>query len=45
MWTKQVHLKTRGGRHKNELIRKEKRMRNLITYDRRGHTIDQIEDG
>ena len=27
------------------LIRKEKRMRNLITQDRRGHAIDQIAGG
>ena len=27
---------------KQGLIRKEKRMRNLITQDRRGHAIDQI---
>ena len=30
---------------KQELIRKEKRMRNLITQDRRGHVIDQIAGG
>ena len=27
------------------LIRKEKRMRNLITQDKRGHAIDQIAGG
>ena len=30
---------------KKGLIRKEKRMRNLITQDRRGHAIDQIAGG
>ena len=30
---------------KQGLIRKEKRMRNLITQDRRGHAINQIASG
>ena len=30
---------------KQGLIRKEKRMKNLITQDRRGHEIDQIASG
>ena len=30
---------------KKGLIRKEKRMRNLITQDRRGHAINQIAGG
>ena len=30
---------------KKRLIRKKKRMRNLITQYRRGHAIDQIADG
>ena len=30
---------------KQGLIRKEKRIKNLITQDRRGHTIDQIVGG
>ena len=30
---------------KQGLIRKEKRIRNLITQDRRGHVIDQIAGG
>ena len=30
---------------KQGLIRKEKRMKNLITQDKRGHVIDQIASG
>ena len=45
MWIKQVQPKTRRWRLEKGLIRKEKRMRDVITQYRRRHGVDQIAGG